>query len=266
MIDWIYELPLGWAAFWMAIIFVGFAWIGNVIVAPLFRALVRTRRGTNEIVGNISSNFGVLYGILLGLTAVAAYQTWDDAKLRTTAEAGALASLYTDSIAYPSLFREDFQDALRELLRYEIEEEWPKLKDGLPEAGAGDRLELVRRKLLSFEPKTSSEELVHAAAVEHFNAYLLERRLRLYSVTAGMPSVLWYVVIIGSMINIFLIWLLNMRIVTQFLLGGVLAFFLGAMILLIARLDKPFKTDEGVSPGALQVVYQHMLKDQQSRQ
>jgi len=43
-------------------------------------------------------------------------------------------------------------------------------------------------------------------------------------------------------------------------LGGLLAFFLGAMILMIARLDKPLKSHDGISPDALAAAYQVMLR------
>lgn len=121
-------------------------------------------------------------------------------------------------------------------------------------------VDAIQRTLLTFEPQTKTQEIVHAEVIGRFNRLLEQRRYRIHSMTSGIPSVLWYVVIVGAIINILLVWLLDMRLVTQLFLGGVLAFFLGAMILLIARLDKPFKSEDGVSPTALQTVCQFMAK------
>ena len=44
--------------------------------------------------GNVLSSFGVLYGILLGLTAVAAYQNWSQMDTNVTKEASTLISLF----------------------------------------------------------------------------------------------------------------------------------------------------------------------------
>ena len=110
--DWIYTSSLGTAAVTMAVLFVGFTWLGSIFLAPILRVFVRSRSGTNDIVGNILSSFGVLYGILLGLTAVAAYQNWTDVQARITHEAGALLSLHADISSFPDPARSALNEAM----------------------------------------------------------------------------------------------------------------------------------------------------------
>ena len=57
--------------------------------------------------------------------------------------------------------------------------------------------------------------------------------------------------IIGALINMILIWLLDARIIAQMFLSALLAVFLGAMILLVAVMSKPFQSGSGVSPDAI---------------
>jgi hypothetical protein len=66
---------------------------------------------------------------------------------------------------------------------------------------------------------------------------------------------MWYVVIVGAIINIALVWLFEMKLVTHLFLGGLLSFFLGAEILLIAVMDNPFRGDVSISPEAFEAVY-----------
>lgn len=72
---------------------------------------------------------------------------------------------------------------------------------------------------------------------------------------------MWYVVIIGAVINIALVWLFDMRLFAHFLLGGTLAFFLGAMILLIAAMDNPYRGEVSVSPKPFEDLYWKKMRN-----
>jgi hypothetical protein len=132
--------------------------------------------------------------------------------------------------------------------------EWERMREGQLFVGTGDAVAALRAQLVDFEPSAATQALVHAKAIEHLNQFVEHRRHRIYAVTAGIPAVFWYVVIIGAVINIMLIWMLDMRLVSHLFLGGLLSFYLGAIILLIARLDQPFKSSDGVSPQAFEVL------------
>lgn len=261
MFEWIYTSPLPVAAATTALLFVGFTWLGSMFVAPVFRLFVRSRTGTNDIVGNVLSSFGVLYGILLGLTAVAAYQNWADVDARVNEEASAILSFGNDISAYPEPIRGEITAKLQELVTITITEEWDQLREGKIFIGTGGLVAEIRSLLVSFEPETKAQEIVHQEAIGHLNEFVEKRRFRIYSVTAGIPAVLWYVVFIGAIFSIMLIWLLDMRFISQLFLGGLLAFFLGAMILMIARLDKPFQSADGVSPDAFRAVHRIMTSN-----
>ena len=73
MADWIYSLPIETLAIWVAVIVVGYCWIGGLLMRPLLRPFVRARHSGNDIIGHVLSSFGVFYGLQLGLIAVAAY-------------------------------------------------------------------------------------------------------------------------------------------------------------------------------------------------
>ena len=51
-----------------------------------------------------------------------------------------------------------------------------------------------------------------------------------------------------------------MRFLTHILLGGIVAFFLGVMIFLIASMDNPMRGELGVSPGVYQLVYDGVMQ------
>lgn len=260
MTDWIYTAPLGVAAAFMAILFVGFTWLGSIFIAPILRIFVRSRTNTNDIVGNILSSFGVFYGILLGLTAVAAYQNWSDIDARVTEEAGALLSLHSDVSSFPEPARTEINAAILDVVQTTKGEEWELLRAGEIFTGTSAGVDSLRAKLVAFEPDGKTQEVLHEQAILHLNDFVEKRRFRIYSVTEEIPAVFWYVVIMGAVFNIVIVWLLDMKMITQFFLGGMLSFYLGAIILLIARLDRPFYSADGISADAFELVFRYMTR------
>ena len=63
---WIYDLPSWKASLVFIATFVGFYWVGSILVRPVLRQFVRHTPGQNDIVGYILSCFCVFYGLLLG--------------------------------------------------------------------------------------------------------------------------------------------------------------------------------------------------------
>jgi len=263
VVDAIYELPIETLATLVAIAFVGSYWAGCIVIRPFLRIFVRAKGGENAIVGNVLSAFGVLYGLLLSLIAVAAYQNLSEVNGEAADEASALLALYRDASEFPSTQRVELRPLLRDYCRHIIDEEWPVQRQGIVPLGANAYLAPIRKGLLEFEPTTKQDESLHDEAVKHFDDLKEHGRHRRYAAQAGIPTVMWYVVIVGTIINFALMWLFDMRFVTQLFLGGLLAFFLGALILLIAVLERPYRSvDYGVSPKPYELAYQVMLRDE----
>ena len=101
---------------------------------------------------------------------------------------------------------------------------------------------------------TGAKRLSSPRRLHQFNAFVEVRRERLANVTTGIPPVLWWVVGLGAVLNIVLIWMLHMEIHVHVILGGMLSLFLGIVIFLIAALDNPFRGEVSVGPDAFQLV------------
>jgi len=257
MFYWIYDIPTAQLAVIFAAVFIGFSWLGALFIRPLMRAFVRNRMEStnNDVVGYILSCYCVFYGLLLGLLAVAAYQNLGDVERVVVREAASMAALFQDVSAYPEPDGENLRWLLRDYCRYQFKYGWPQHKKGLIPTGGGVRLTAFQERLALFEPQTRSQEILHGETLRQFNQLLELRRMRLYAVTTGIPAVMWYVVIIGSVINIALVWLFDMKLITHLFLGGLLAFFIGSVIFLIAVMDNPFRGEVCIPPTAFEQVY-----------
>jgi hypothetical protein len=101
MLYWIYDVPALWIVALFAVLFVGVCWLGIFLFRPFVRSRLSPDVRLNEILGDFLQYFGVIYGLLLGLLAVATYQNHTDVEKAVSSEASSLAALYRDVTAYP---------------------------------------------------------------------------------------------------------------------------------------------------------------------
>ncbi len=266
MFDNIYQLPIEILAALAAVVFVGTYWLGCLFIRPIFRMFVRNGGDGNSIVGTVLSSFGVFYGLLMSLIAVAAYQNLSQVSDAASNEASAVLALYRDVADFPAAQSDPLRSHLRDYCRFVIDEEWPVQRKGRIPLGAFKFIGPVRSGILDFEATTKRGELAQAEAIKHLETLTDQGRHRRYAAQTGIPTVMWYVVIVGTIINFGLMWMFDMKFITQLFLGGLLSFFIGALILLIAVLDRPYRSQEfGVSPEPFELVYKVLMRDEQSR-
>lgn len=262
MFSWIYDVPSLLAMVAFGVAFVGIFWLGLVFLRPFARKLLPPDPGLNDTLTMYLQYFGIIYGLLLGLLAVGAYQNHAETRRSVVGEAASLAALYRDVLGYPEPYRTDLKTLVREYTRSTIEDAWPKQRRGLmPELDGPSPIAGIHARMVQFDPVTLGQAAIHETALKQFDAFIEARRKRLYSVTSGMPRVMWYTVALGALINMIFLWLFDLRVSTHLLLGGLVSFFTATMICLIVILDTPFRGEIGVSPEALELVYHQMQRD-----
>ena len=229
--------------------------IGIALVHPHMRRAVHGKRQVNDVVIFVAANYGLVYAVLLGLLVVATFQITKDLQDHIAMEASSLATMYRSTDAYPEQLRGELQAQLRDYTHYVIDKDWPAHRQMRVLAGGDHRLQAIRQKLLSFEPKTSSQEEVHREMLRYFNAMNVAREQRLSAVFSSIPDVLWYVLLIGALVTIVFLWMLHTDPMPQILLGGITAFFLGIMIFLIYAMDHPLQGAVSIGPDPFQSVY-----------
>jgi Protein of unknown function (DUF4239) len=257
---WIYDYPT-WA---MALLF-GFSFVAVSLVGLfVFRALlaewIHTEARTNELVGVSLASFAVLYGILLGLVAVGAYENYSAMGELVAKEASCAATLYRDASAFPEPYRETLQRDLRTYVRQTIDIGWPAQRRGLVPSGGSRIVTTLFDDLTAFSPGDKRSELIFAETFRQFNSLVELRRTRLTAVNSGIPAILWWVVAIGAVLNLILIWMLDMEIHVHVILTTVLSLFLASVIFLVIAMDNPFRGEVSVGPEPFEQVYQTLMQ------
>jgi hypothetical protein len=259
MLFWIYDYP-AWA---MALLFTAVFAVVAVAGLLLFRlrihGWIHADDRANEMVGFAMSSFSILYGLLLGLVAVAAFTSYSVTDEQVTREAASLATLYRDISGLPEPTRSDLQRQLRDYTREVITKSWPAQQDGVVPTSASAVLTRFNDQLHAFHPADLGEQSVHAEAISQANSLGEERSLRLASVNNGIPAILWWVVLLGAAINTLLVWMVDAERNFHILMTALLSGFTGLVIFLIAAMDYPFRGDVSIDAAPFEQVLATMM-------
>jgi hypothetical protein len=259
MFYWIYDHPPLLVAMLFTLAFMAFGVIGLLIFLRVFHGWLHKDERTNEMVGFAMTSFALLHGLLLGLLAVAAYNNYAEKLADVTAEAASLAALYRDVGGFPEPTRSELQDTLRQFTRSVIDVSWPLQREGQMPSEAPKIMGQLFDQMYAFEPADDRDAAVLAEALAQANTLVTLQRTRLAGINEGIPVLMWWVVVIGTVINIMLIWMVNGRKHIHVMLTGLLSGFMGLVIFLIAAMDHPFRGDVSVGPEAIEEVYQTMM-------
>jgi hypothetical protein len=268
-IDWLRDAMDAMSATQLAIVssavLVAVTWIGIILIKPIFFFWVKRQDGSNDLVSYASAGFSLFYGLLLGLLAVAAFQNIATVQAAVDHEAGAAVALYNAVDPLPEPLRGDLRGQVRDYLLYVINKDWPAHRDKMIWNGGNLRLDRINQELVAFEPDGRAQELAQEQALQASRDLADSRSDRLVGVNVAIPPVLWYVVIVGALLNILLIWLLDTRFMLHLLLGGIISFFLGVMIFLLAAMDRPLQGAVAVSSDAYAQAYDRVMKWDEAR-
>jgi hypothetical protein len=260
MFGWAYEIPNWQVAVIFSSVSVALMWFGIIFIKPFLRLLFSRQEDINSVVGTSVSAFSVFYGLLLGLISVATFQTYSSLNDNVAREASIIAALYRDFSAYDAPMRGELQEAMRSYVRTTIDVDWLVQQRGIVPTDGSAKVTILFSKLANYEPSRLSQQLLHAETLREFSSFVEARRVRLANITAGIPGVLWYVVLMGGALNILLFWMFDMRFMLHITLGGIIAFFLGVMIYIIVALDVPYRGTVSVSASAFEEIHDLMMR------
>ena len=261
MFDFLFDLHLAIVGAAILILLCAFALGGLAIFSRYI--LPRLKLGPDESVftSAMMQAIMVFYGLAVALIAVSVWQTYTDAGATTSREATAIGVLYRDMGSYPEPLRSELRQQLREYIDYVIKEEWRQQQRGEVPRGGVEKVNDVEAKLVTFEPATEGQKLLHAEALRAYNQLIEARRLRLDAVLTGLPGALWFVIAIGALVSLSSTFFFHVEdALLQRIQVVLLAIFIGMIIFIIFALDRPFRGDLGLQPDPYQLIYDQLMK------
>lgn len=261
MVDAFFDLPLPISGTFimaaMGLFAAGGVWFIRRWLLPRFRISA----DDSEYSGAMVQAVLVFYGLAVALIGVSVWQTYSDVSKIVTGEATCLASLYRDVSGYPDPIRTRLQSSLRGYVQDVIEVAWPLQRQGKIPIRGVELLNGFQDILVRFEPATEGQKLLHAEALRAYNDMIQARRQRLDAVKAGLPGVLWGVIIGGAFISMtssFFFKVEDLRL--QLIQVVLLASFMGMVIFMIFTLDRPFRGDLALTAEPYQLIYDQLMK------
>lgn len=260
MFSWLYELPTWVGGTLFALGSMGLGLAGMFALRPWFHHLIHRNDKTNEMVSLNIASFSVFYGILLGLVAVGVYANYSATSDIVEREASSVAALYSDVSALPEPNRTKLLSDLRDYAKVTIEKDWPTQAKGIVPTSGTQRLAVFQSDLKQVHPVGKAEEVSLVLALGQTEKLVESRASRLDRVTVSTPILLWWVLGIGALLTITIIWMLDMEIHIHAILTAILSMFLGIVIFVVAEMDRPFRGEVFVGPDAYELIYINLMR------
>jgi heme/copper-type cytochrome/quinol oxidase subunit 2 len=162
---WIYDIPNWTLALLTITTFVVLSLAGLFVTRRWTQQDYENAAERNDLVNFFFAAVGVLYGLALGLIAVA---TWDDFKevdSQVSQEAAAITALYHDLEQFPPPRNEVLQNLLRDYTRTVIDQEWPAHPRGQIIDDGAAFLDQLEDTMMAFNPTRETERTAQAVAM-----------------------------------------------------------------------------------------------------
>ncbi len=258
---WIYNLP-NWLMFVLvSAAIMAIAFLSVIFTQKFARKLMGQYSEANDMVGLYYSAIGVFYGLALGLIAVGVWETFGSISEQTDREAASLGAMYRIVSNYPDPIKSQLQVQFKDYTRYIIDEAWPLQQQGKVAKAEVPKIIAIQKNLSAFEPTTQGQIALHSTALQKFDELTQLGRMRIQSVTTGLPPALWWVVAIGAGLNIFVMCFLvfdNIR--AHVLLSTTVSAMMALLICLTIAMDNPFRGEFSVSADSFRGVYDSLMK------
>ncbi len=257
---WIYSIPTPLLGVLVVAVVTLLAIAGLYATRGIVARIMGPPPGHNEGVDSYIHTVSVLYGLILGLTAVAVWEHYVTVEDKVSQEASSLGALYRDVSSYPEPQRSELQDQVRGYTRYVIDKAWPLQRQGVVPTEGVTRLDEVEKTLYSFEPKTEEQKIADATTIEEFNRYVELRRSRLHDVNGGLPSPLWAVILLGALISIIMGYFFALqRFAVHVTMTTFQAMMISLILFMIIVVDHPLRGGISVSPNAFELIYRQLM-------
>ena len=248
---WFFEYPAIPTSIVVGLVFAGVVALGIVAAKRTLGPRLHGE-GSNRVAEWLLPVFSSFYGILLGLLAVGSYENINSVGDVVANESSAISVLYWNFEGFPQPIRGELQQDLRAYAQELVDHSYPEQVHGQRPTGERTLVRTLFVTVASFAPASAREQELQGEALRQLSALQDARSARLSSIDIGIPTVLWWIVGLGAGITLAMVCLLDFPMTKHLVFGGVLAFFIGAMISVIAAMDNPFSGADRVGAERIQ--------------
>jgi hypothetical protein len=209
--------------------------------------------------GAIYAALYVMFGISLGFALFLVWEQYEAARLTVEAEASAVQRIYWQAENFSDPERSDVQELAVSYARGEVQDEWPLMGKGRVSPHAEQRAHKLARAVRELGPKTTVQSELYTDALGRMDVLRETRALRTTEVREGIPSVVWVVLVSGTVITVGFTYLFAMRSFKLHAVAtGALTVVVVLLVFTVGVLDHAFDGDVRVGPAAFELALKEM--------
>ncbi len=214
---------------------------------------IKLRYKDNDVIGNISSLIGIIYGVLASLMSLYLINNINMASDVVQREANAVVNIYISSKELKLPLQKNIQAKLKKYVENVKNREWPLMKNGEMLNDDGDNLiEKLTNEIISYSQSPHAKLLVAHDMLNEVKLLYDARQQRVNQGYSSLNIEVWVVILIGTLLLIGINYFFKAGASLHFIALGAAIIIASSMIFLLLSLDKPFQGDFAVEPEAFQ--------------
>ncbi len=257
---WVYSIP----AWLVCILFIG-GMSARAVAGLLLARSPHTgkfRSASNDFAGPIMATLGTILAVMLSFMVVTVWQEYDQSAQLVQTEADEISNLYHEVSVFPQPLRNQIHASIEHYVDVVIDREWPLMRNGRSSAIAHRAAYNVAALIEAYNPRSLGQQTAQADALLHAHAFMDARGNRLYQNQESVPPLLWVVMIFIAVVTLgssYFFYVEDVR--AHLLMTAAVGAVIGAIFVVIAELDLPFRGDLQIPPSAFTHDYTTFLDD-----
>jgi hypothetical protein len=219
----------------------------------------------HEVAAIIFGAFGWLYAVIVAFVVFVTWTGYSDASKNLQLEASGALDIFNNADAFAAPLANQIRSLAIEYAESVRADELPKMTGENMALYSMPSLRQLDQLLITAPSSAVENREVYSAALRRLDTLMEYRRLRIFSATNNVPSLIWLVLLVGGVImvaNTFFFAMKRIR-VQAFMTGG-LTITLTLVLFLIFILDHPFTGKNRASDAPFAQVLAVMKEKQAS--
>jgi hypothetical protein len=241
--------------------------IVSIIIVTVVRhyKLITLRYKDDPALGNASAMIGIIYGVLVGLTALHLINDISYTEDAVQREANAVANILRDIRWVTSPINTEIQTDIRRYLVEVINIEWPLMEKGASIDQTGDTIiDHMGDSVIQYSHLNHANTFIIQDMLEEIKTLYDARQQRIHMSFSSLNSEMWIVLLIGTFLTIAINFFLRMSFFLHIIAVSASALMASSMIFLVVTLDRPFQGEFVIEPDAMKSLLTTLDKTQQS--
>jgi hypothetical protein len=238
----------------------GIAAAAAAVTIPVHR-ISKGEKNAGDAVNGVFTIVAGVHVVLAAFVLISLFDRVSSAREGSYTEATGLVGLYWAGDSAPPAARDEIQGLARSYAKVVVDEEWPRMREGAGVGGAGWELLDRMRVAINNAPAESDwqQEQKSEAASRLWSVYEARQARLTVASHAGVSTVVWIALVIGSLLSIALPYLFDVpKLVTHMVIIGILAGTIALLMFAIYQLQNPFSGGAHITPDAFSSAFDQM--------